>query len=147
MPETPPRRRLTWRDAVPELPQRFATTLTSVNGPLARSLAQAQRTGQEAELALVRGGRRDAAHVVVLSTGARLGSLPRREAALLADLGADASSYRPHILEVQATPRGRVEGVVIDLVHSEHSEQAPVALHGLLEGATREVAGEAPPLP
>jgi len=135
-----------WRDAVPELPQRFATTLVRPNRKLVAALHQELRGGGKPELALEQ-LKAHVVQVIVKKTGERVGSLPPEDARLISDLEVDAARYHPHILEVHFTPRGRLEEIVVDLVYeASEGETAPVRLHDLLDESTREVAGEKPAL-
>ena len=135
-----------WRAAVPELPQRFAATLVRPNRRLVASIDQELRSGGAPELALEQ-IKANVVQVILKKTGEQVGSLQSEDARLLNDLEVDAARYRPYILEVHFTPRGRLEEIVVELVYeAAEDETAPVKLHDLLDEATREVAGEKPAL-
>lgn len=135
-----------WRDAVPELPARFAVVLVRPAIKSVRTLHKRLRAGGDEALVLYK-GQRGALDVVVQRTGERLGSLPPEDTKLLRELGAELQDWRPRVLEIKFTLRRRLEHIIVDLVHEPSQQQpAPVTLHNILDAATREIPGAKPPL-
>jgi hypothetical protein len=107
-----------WRDAVPELPLRFAVILTGLDAKaIAAALRRSSNRGEPPRLRL----RRVEGRIEVLTIrGARpLGRLPEREVRMLDELGADAHLYRPQLLEVEHDPEGALVRVAVELVRPE----------------------------
>lgn len=108
-----------WREAVPELPQRFPVILVRPDKDrITRMVKRLRKDGQLPALRLVLRGE---TAKVVTSSGKRVGDLSARDRDFLKSLGKGARLYEPRLLEVNVDEQGALSSVAAELVRPEVS--------------------------
>ncbi len=115
-----------WRELVPDLPERFAVLLKRLDRDAVREVLVRQRErGGRVRLRLIE---KDDRLAVATSHGKTLilGLLPKADTRLLEEFGAEGRRYRPQLLEVNREPDGEIRSVAVELVRpTPRSEDGP----------------------
>lgn len=108
-----------WRDAVPELPVRFAVILVRLDKDAVKALLKRMRKSKS-KPGLKLDWKEDRIEVVT-SRGKtlRIGDLPISDSMMMTDLGDKAKKYRPQLLQIQQTESGDIDYLAIELVRPE----------------------------
>lgn len=108
-----------WREAVPELPQRFPVILSHPDKErVARMVKKIRSGGDIPELKMVLRGKKAK---ITSKSGKRIGDLSARDRDFLKSLGKAARLYEPRLLEIKSDDDGKLSSVAVELVRPEVS--------------------------
>lgn len=108
-----------WREAVPEIPVRFAVILVRLDEKsVLEIIKRMKKSDSPPQLKLE--WRKDRIEVWT-SRGKkiRIGDLPSSDSMMLFDLGGKAKKYRPQIIEIKTSEDGEIEHFAVELVRPE----------------------------
>lgn len=118
-----------WRDAVPELPIRFAVILVDLDKTAVKGLLQRMRKNKSTPRLKLEWKKDKNKIEVHTSQGKtfRIGNLPASDSIMLLDLGKKAKKYKPKLLEIKQDENGEINYLAIELIRPETSVETQAA--------------------
>lgn len=108
-----------WREAVPDLPVRFAVILVRLNEEgVSKLIQRMKKSGSLPGLKLIWHKNK----IEVWTSRGKsfyIGDLPSSDALMLSDLGDQAKKYRPKLIEISTNDDGSVDYLAIELIRPE----------------------------
>ena len=134
-----------WRDAVPDLPVRFAVILVRLDRDNTRTILKRMRKSKtKPNLRLVW----EDDHIEVWTsrgTPIRIGDLPVSDSIMMNDLGDKAKKYKPQLLEINTSDEtGEIEYLAIELVRPDTKSEKEASSKADMISAIEAIAENLP---